>query len=286
MVDIQIRNYISRMPSFSTTVTKVLQICNRPDTSALDLNRVISLDPVLTGSLLRLVNSAYYSLGREVSSIPHAIILLGVNTVKNLALSTAVIRSVGNGGGFCGLSLEAFWEHSLGVAVISRSLAELRGVSQQTRDDYFVAGLLHDVGKIPLNHCCSAQYPLVLEAARRERISLREAERRALGTDHGTVGALVAEKWCLHRDLCDVLLHHHDPEEGASEKTPLLMVVALGNLCANLWQIGSAGETMADAPLAERLEERLLLAPPHVAAVRDRVLEDIERARIFLQVSR
>lgn len=286
MVDTQIRNYISKMPSFSTTVTKVLQICNCPATSAPDLNRVISLDPVLTGSLLRLVNSAYYSLGREVSSIPQAIILLGVNTVKNLALSTAVIRSVGNGGDPCGLSLEAFWEHSLGVAVISRSLAELHGVSQETRDDYFVGGLLHDVGKIPLNHCCPTQYPLILEAARRERVSLREAERGALGTDHGAVGAMVAEKWCLHRDLCDVLLHHHDPEEGKAGNPPLLMVVALGNLCANLWQIGSAGEVVADAPLAVRLQERLLLAPSRVAAVHDRALEDIEKARIFLQVSR
>lgn len=286
MVDSQIRNYIQRMPSFSTTITKVLQICNRLDTSPLELNRVISLDPVLTGSLLKLVNSAYYSLGKRVSSVPQAIILLGVNTVKNLALSTAIIGSLGSRNALCGLSQEDFWAHSLGVGVISRSLAELQGVSPEAREDYFVAGLLHDLGKIPLNHCCPAQYPLVLKFSQRERISLVEAERDVLGMDHGAVGALIAEKWRLHRDLFDVLLHHHDPQRDDAANVPLLRVVALSNLLANLWQIGSTGEVLSDAPLAEWLRERLLLEPSRIAAIREGVLEDIDKARIFLQVAR
>ena len=286
MVDSQIRNYISRMPSFSTTVTKVLQICNRPDTSPMDLNRVISLDPVLTGVLLKLVNSAYYSLGKEVSSVPQAIILLGINTVKNLALSTAVIGSIGHHDAQGGLSREDFWVHSLGVGVISRSLAELRGVPAEAREDYFVAGLLHDLGKIPLDHCYPAQYPLVLEAVRRERVSLAETERVFLGTDHGAVGALIAEKWRLHRDLLEVMFHHHDHQREGFVNSPFLMVVALGNLCANLWQIGSAGEVLSDTPLAERLRERLQLTPFQILSVRDRVVEDIDKARVFLQVAR
>ncbi|HQP12654.1 MAG TPA: HDOD domain-containing protein, partial [Candidatus Omnitrophota bacterium] len=79
-----IQNYISRMPSLSTTVTKVLEICNKPTTSPNDLNRVIALDPVLTGRVLKVVNSAYYSMDNEVTSLTRAIILLGLNTVKNL----------------------------------------------------------------------------------------------------------------------------------------------------------------------------------------------------------
>jgi HD-like signal output (HDOD) protein len=284
MVDSPIRNYISKMPSFSATVTKVLQICNRPDTSAIDLNRVISLDPVLTGSVLKLVNSAYYSLGKEVSSVTHAIILLGINTVKNLALSIAVIQSFGGGHPRSGLSLDDFWVHSLGAGVISRSLAQLHGHPRETLEDYFVAGLLHDLGKIPLNHCFPVQYPAALEAARRERVSLSEAERDVLGMDHGAVGALIAEKWHLHRDLSAVLQHHHHPERGGIENPSFVMIAALGNLCAGLWQIGSAGESFLDAALAERLRERLVLAPARIAAVREKVLEDIDKALIFLQV--
>lgn len=90
----KIRNFVDKMPSLSTTVSKVLEICSRPDTAPNDLNKVISLDPVLTGQVLKLINSAYYSLMNKVTSLTRAIIMLGLNTVKNLALSTAIIRSV------------------------------------------------------------------------------------------------------------------------------------------------------------------------------------------------
>ena len=88
-----IQDYISKMPSLSTTVTKVMEICNKPDTSPNDLNRVISLDPVLTGQVLKLVNSAYYSLPNQVTSLTRAIIMVGLNTVKNLGIKVIYYRN-------------------------------------------------------------------------------------------------------------------------------------------------------------------------------------------------
>lgn len=89
-----IERFINKMPSLSTTVGKVLEICSRTDASPNELNKVISLDPVLTGQVLKLINSAYYSLVNKVTSLTRAITMLGMNTVKNMALSTAIIRSV------------------------------------------------------------------------------------------------------------------------------------------------------------------------------------------------
>ena len=91
-----IRAYIARMPSLSTTATKALETCNNPRSSPNDLNRVIGLDPVLAGQVLRLTNSAYYSLGHPVSSLTRAIIMLGINTVKNLVLSFAILEQLRN----------------------------------------------------------------------------------------------------------------------------------------------------------------------------------------------
>ncbi|MDZ7640457.1 MAG: HDOD domain-containing protein [Desulfurivibrio sp.] len=122
----KLRHFIARMPSLSTTVTKVLEVCNRPDTSPNDLNRVISLDPVLTGQVLKLINSAYYSLPNEIGSLTRAIIMLGLNTVKNLALSTAVLGSLGQEESFHSLEMDAFWTHSLGVGVTAKALAARR----------------------------------------------------------------------------------------------------------------------------------------------------------------
>ena len=88
-------SYINKMPALPATVSKVLAICGELNTSAADLSRVISLDPVLTGKILKLINSAYYGLRQEVVSMTRAIIMLGMNTVKNLALATAILGKVG-----------------------------------------------------------------------------------------------------------------------------------------------------------------------------------------------
>jgi HD-like signal output (HDOD) protein len=286
MIDQEIRNFIARMPGFSVTVGKVVEVCNHPASSAQDLNKVISLDPVLTGKVLKLVNSAYYSLGREVASVTHAIILLGINTVKNLALSTAILGGIGGKNSFRCLSMDDFWVHSLGTGVIARSFARLTDIPMTEQEEYFVAGLLHDLGKIPLNTCDPERYNQALETANRERIPLCEAEKKCLALDHCTVGGWIAEKWRLHRNLSHVFHNHHRMESGLQEKRPLTAVASLANLYANQWKIGSAGDAAPSRELLDHYEQKLNLAPERIAAIYDRVLEDIENAKIFLQVAR
>ncbi len=104
---------IAKMPSLPTTVAKILQVCSNPRALPADLNQVISLDPVLMGKVLRLINSAYYSLPNQVTSLVRAVIMLGINTVKNLALSTAVLGNLGKGPAGNVLNLEGFWRHSI-----------------------------------------------------------------------------------------------------------------------------------------------------------------------------
>ena len=285
MINQQIQNYIERMPGFSTTVTKVMDVCNRPATSSHDLNRVISLDPVLTGKVLKLVNSAYYSMGREVTSLTHAIILLGINTVKNLALSTAVLECIGGKDPFRCLPMDDFWVHSLGVGVISRSFAHLMGIPVTDQEEYFVAGLLHDLGKIPLNHCSPEAYKNAIEAADREQKTLYDAEKTHLGMDHCIVGGLIAKKWRLHRDFSDVFHFHHDQESSGKEKYPFVAIVSLANLYTNYWKIGSAGDKAANHSLMDHHQKMLNIDPAQITAIHDRVLEDIDNARIFLQVA-
>ena len=285
MINQQIQNYIDRMPGFSTTVTKVMEVCNRPSTSSHDLNRVISLDPVLTGKVLKLVNSAYYSMGREVTSLTHAIILLGINTVKNLALSTAVLECIGKKDSFHCLSMDDFWVHSLGVGVISRAFARLIEIPVTDQEEYFVAGLLHDLGKIPLNHCCPEAYKKAIEAANQEQKPLYDAEKTHLGLDHCIVGGLIAKKWRLHQDFSDVFHFHHDQESSGKGKYPFVVIVSLANLYTNHWKIGSAGDAAANHSLMDHLQKKLNIEPAQITSIHDRVLEDIDNARIFLKVA-
>ncbi len=276
----KIRNFVRKMPSLSTTVSKVLEICSRPDTAPNDLNRVISLDPVLTGQVLKLINSAYYSLVNKVTSLTRAIIMLGLNTVKNLALSTAIIRCVGQTRKSKVLPIRKFWAHSIGVGVMAKLLAAEQGVALGEREEYFVAGLLHDLGKIPFGD----EYTDVLTRVRQEQIALIAAERRVLEIDHEEVGRMIAEKWKLNPAITDAISHHHTPEQAAPENQQLVATIALADSYVCLFDIGYAGNRFPDE---ERLQQALELSGlswEMVSALTETVEEEIRKAEIFLQV--
>jgi HD-like signal output (HDOD) protein len=282
----RIRIYIARMPSLSTTVTKVLETCNNPKASPNDLNRVISLDPVLTGQVLRLINSAYYALPHPITSLTRAIIMLGLNTVKNLALSFAILETMSAKGAFRVFSINDFWAHSLCVAVAARHLSLVRGASVSSREDFFIAGLLHDLGKIPLNTQFPDQYRRVLDVSRNEQRPLQDLERELLGFDHCSVGELIARKWQLGAHLKQSLVYHHKPDEASSTDRPFVTLVALANSYANLLKIGSAGDVAENHhPIIPYLLEQSGFDWTILNDLRDQVLDDIEKAKIFLEIS-
>ncbi|MBN1103070.1 MAG: HDOD domain-containing protein [Deltaproteobacteria bacterium] len=274
----QIQNYISRMPSLSTTVTKVLEVCNRPDTSPNDLNRVISLDPVLTGRVLKLINSAYYALPNQITSLTRAIIMLGLNTVKNLALSTAILQSVGGE--------DEFWTHSITVGVTAKSLSVLKGVPVAQREEYFVAGLLHDLGKIPLNNRFPEEYTEAREMVQKQGALLFEAEEGIFGMDHCAVGGMIAEKWELSGVLNDTLVRHHRPETALEENRPLVFVVALANTYTGLMERGDAQTAAFGSPQLSFFLRKVGVSDEVVHGLRDTVQGEIERAKVFLQVAK
>ena len=281
-----IQKYIERMPSLSTTVTKVLEVCNRPSTSANDLNRVIALDPVLTGQVLKLINSAYYSLPNQISSLTRAIIMLGINTVKNLALSTAVLGSMGRQDSFRSLSMDAFWTHSLCVGVLAKALAGLKGIPGMMQEEFFVAGLLHDLGKIPLNNCFAEEYRQALELSTIEQGSLPKAEEILLGFDHGQAGKMIADKWQLSQALTELLRFHHTPENASPNNRQLVSVVALANTYANLFDVGSAGDRFPDMSRVDELLLQVGLRWHDLSSLHTVVEQEIEKAQVFLQIAR
>jgi HD-like signal output (HDOD) protein len=281
-----IKKHIEQMPSLSTTVTKVLEVCNRPNTSANDLNRVIGLDPVLTGQVLKLINSAYYSLSNQINSLTRAIIMLGVNTVKNLALSTAVLGSIGRQDSFRSLPMDAFWTHSLCVGVMARAMAGLKGIPGMMHEEFFVAGLLHDLGKIPLNHCFAEEYRQVMELSAIERGPLLRAEEMIMGFDHSRAGKMIADKWQLNLALSELLRFHHAPEKASADNRQLVAVVAVANIFANLFDIGSAGDRYPDLSRLPELLSQIGLTWDDLSSLQPVVQQEIDKAQIFLQVSR
>ena len=211
-----IERFINKMPSLSTTVGKVMEICSRTDASPNELNKVISLDPVLTGQVLKLINSAYYSLINKVTSLTRAITMLGMNTVKNMALSTAIIRSVAGSKKSKALPTTKFWAHSIGAGVSAKLLGEVKGMPVMEREELFLAGLLHDLGKVPFGD----EYIEVLNIARLEQLPLHQVELEVMGIDHQEVGLMIAEKWKLNQVITTCIGSHHQVDSLTGDAWP------------------------------------------------------------------
>ena len=283
-LDKELKGYIKNMPSLPTSVTKVLEICNNPQTSPADLNHVISLDPVLVGRVLKLINSAYYGLGQHVTSLARAIIMLGINTVKNLALSTAIMGHIGSKTDSHGLNMEGFWRHSLCVGVSTKLLAKMRGIDVKMTEEYFTAGLLHDIGKIPLNAILSKEYMLTIGNADRQRKPLFKAEEESLKLNHCYTGASIVKAWKLDGAIGDVITRHHDFSGYTGEYSDVLFSVIATNYFASKEEIGFSGDCHPE-PIPPHIWEVLNVSREIFDEIEEIVHSEIEKAEVFLKIS-
>ncbi len=281
---IRLNRYIDSMPSLSITVAKILEVTRDPRVTAKDLNKVISLDPVLVGRVLKLVNSAYYGLSNKVTSLVNAIIMLGINTIKNLALSTAVLGNMRENSSFKSLNIDGFWRHSIGVGVASRLIAKKIGIPVNQIEEYFIAGLLHDIGKIPLNEVFEEHYLKAIRLADFKKMQLLDMEKEIIGITHTEVGKMIAGKWRLSPETLECILHHHNHTEVSEQYYKIGTTVYIANIFCNLNQIGFSGDRYP-----KKIEGYLLssigLGEGYLDDIFDTISDEIEKASVFLQVA-
>jgi len=205
----RLMSMVDQMPPFPKSVHRVIQLTNDVNCAPKDLVQVIEYDPVITIKLLKLVNSAYFALTRSVSSVRHAVVYLGLNTVKNLALSIATVSSLPRKSS-AEFDINKFLLHSLTTASIAQRLAK-DYLKRSDGGDFFVAGLLHDFGKVVLVQFMPEEFGRAIIMAREENINLHDAEMKIIGANHTEIGAMLAEKWELPEDLILCIRNHHTP---------------------------------------------------------------------------
>jgi putative nucleotidyltransferase with HDIG domain len=271
---------VEKMPAFPKSVHQVLKLASDINCSQKDLVEVIKKDPVFTLKILRLVNSAYFGLSREVTSINHASVYLGLNTLKNVALGLAAVGAIPKAN-VAGLDMGAFWLHSLAVATATRLLGSMLGVSRDEAADYFAAGLLHDIGKVVFALYMADEFEEVGRLAVDEGVPLYRAEMRVLGATHAEIGAMLAEKWNLPFDLGDAIARHHTPDQG--ESSQLVDCVFAADQISKKLAFGSAGDyTLERFPASVRARFRLDL--DGLIAEMPGLDEEVEQARIFIRL--
>ncbi len=279
----KIEKYINTMPALPVTVTKVVEIANNPATSPVDLNQVISLDPVLMAKVLKLINSAYYGVSTKVNSLVRAIIMLGINTVKNLALSSAVIDTLGRKNQFRALDPQAFWRHSLGVGVTSKLIARKRGIDSSKLEEYFIAGLLHGIGKIPLNNVLSDQYIEAMSTADRQKIPLCAAERKVFGFDHTFVGVRIGEAWNLGNAILDTIKYQVRPAEYQGQYSDIVNTTHAAIYFVTIAEIGFSGDRYPERASDQALSA-LGIDETYLDDIEDEVEAAIQKAEVFLRL--
>lgn len=226
------------LPTLPQVVSTILGLIDDPSSSVKDINQVMSQDPALVAKILKVVNSAFYGLPNRVSSISQAIVILGFNTVKSLAISASVLDMFGSGEEH--FSYESFWTHSVGCATIAQTVAKRQGTVDP--DTAFVCGLMHDVGKIVLDQYAPMEFQEILAIAREKEIAFCEAEKEVLDTSHTDIGFWLAEKWQLADDLAEGIHHHHTVNDApAANARQLAAVCGFANYVCRLKQYGSAG---------------------------------------------
>jgi len=226
---------VDGMPAFPKSVQRILELTRDVNAMPKDLVEVIDKDPVVTVKILKVVNSAYYSLPKQITSIGHAVVYLGFNTIKNLALSIASIGMMpkGNAAGF---DVQQYLLHSLSTAALAKQLASR--VDQADPMDCFIAGLLHDFGKVVFAQFMPNEFRAALELANRDGSSLHAALQRTIGTDHCVVGSMLVEKWRFAPHLVETIRHQH---LGNIKDTDMIACVFAANQISKQLKFGFGG---------------------------------------------
>lgn len=233
---------VERMPAFPKSVQRILELSRDINCSPKDLVSVIEKDPVMTMKLLRVLNSAYYSFPKQITSVNQSVVYLGLNTIKNMALSFAALGVLpqNNAADF---DVQRYLLHSLTTASLARLVSQKFKMTDADPTDCYIAGLLHDFGKVVFAQFMAEEFRLALQMSEDEAIPLRQAELAVIGSDHTVVGAMLVEKWQFPSGISTLILNHHTPP---TSPTGVASCLFIGNQISKQLGFGAAGHGAAE----------------------------------------
>ncbi|RCS48224.1 HDOD domain-containing protein [Bremerella cremea] len=244
----RVRN-IATLPEVAS---KVRQLVDDPECTADDVDRVVRNDPALSTRILRVVNSSFYGMPGQFSSVKRAIVFLGLNAIKNITIAASLNKIFRPQSIQPPFKVENLWNHSIAVAAISRQLANQAGTVSS--DDAFLAGLIHDVGIIVELQACRAEFGDVLQRFTKDPdLSLCDAERQVFGVTHEAFGAELCRAWMFPEQLVDVTGNHHDPSALPEQRRTMPRIVHLADILAD-----KAGMPAAMRSDSKKLDPELL----------------------------
>jgi putative nucleotidyltransferase with HDIG domain len=251
VIRFSIEKSLKDLPALPTVVGQVLKETESPTASADTIERLISSDQALASKVLRVVNSAYYGLSGQVTNLSQAIVILGLQQVRNLVLGVAAVSSMKPRSPRQEEVLQQFWLHSFSAAATTQILSRRLKFSQKDAELMFIGGLLHDIGRLFLFSNFTQTFDQVLRFAVENELSLEASEQKFLGMTHADVGQLMVEKWKLPEQLAQVVGQHEGPfSEDASPVTLGVHVADVFN--KTMYYTSDATPDISISPVAQQ----------------------------------
>jgi putative nucleotidyltransferase with HDIG domain len=251
----EIAQQVGDLPALPSVALEALRVIENPEVTARELQYVILKDQALTARILKIVNSAMYYLRNEVSTVSHAITILGLSTVRSIIMAASVQQAFQlQGKRTAGLATQLFWQHSWGAAIASKAIAVC--VDYPSPEEASTCGLLHDIGKMAIMSNRPEEYDAIISAVYNGDTTFTLAEQEAFGFTHADVGSLLALKWRFPPQLAEAIQYHHD--FGGAENYPQLAAIThLANMMMVILKIGFASNgsvTLGDDPASQLLK--------------------------------
>jgi putative nucleotidyltransferase with HDIG domain len=261
MVDIsQVVKSVRDLPTLPSVVLDLIGSFEREDVDVTTLAEKMSRDQALAAKTLRLANSSFYGLAAKVRTVKQAIVVLGFDSARALAVASSVIDTFGADKSKQ-IDVAEFWRHSIAAALCAKSLARHANIDQ---DYAFIAGLLHDIGRLLLASSFPDEYAQVAEYSLRNETTISEAELQVLGVDHQRTGQMLAEAWKFPPVIQRAIGQHHAP--AAADLGDVPGVVHAANAMVQALDLGG-GPHIAVPRLLDETWDRLRLTPVQLRAV-------------------
>ena len=203
------------LPTLPGIITKLSSLAEDGKVSVDEMARVVTSDQVLSAKVLKLVNSPFYGFSGRISTVSKALILLGVNVVKSLAISSSIFEIMEK-------NTVGLWEHSLGAAVAANIIA--RKLNLPEREEISTAALLHDIGKVIFKIKLEQDYDHLLNVIKEKELPMIDCERELFNVDHAEIGEWLVKSWLLPEKLIEPIAYHHNVEKSNNQRAKTAVV--------------------------------------------------------------
>ena len=271
------RKIMEDLPTLPSVIIELLEVILDEKSSVRDVSKIVQQDQTLTSKVLKIVNSAAYQFRGQIKTVDHATTILGFESLKNLLLSVSVFdRILGDDYGF---NKSHFWCHSLSVAIVSQNIAKIIGYNNP--DEAYVAGLLHDFGKLMIDRIIPEEYCLYLKNLTLNPVLSIQFEKKNLIVTHTEIGKMMCEKWNLPKSLKEAIELHHGSKSEGKKVSCLAAIISVADFICWTQALGSF-YIYCQPVLDPQINEMIKLDHLDVEPILEKIKKELEiNAKIF-----